>query len=220
MTIPRFSAFPLSVLLTFGLCACATTEGHDRANATALRVEAVGGAAGQTQLRLDQTLDALEQIAATATQDPQPAFRAFSTAFARFQSELQRLASERARLDSTSQTWFAEFQRQNAAIQDPELREQGEQRLADLRARTTDTSARFARFLEATRGFETRLADLRLYLGNDLTPAGIDAVTGRIRTTAQEGRELAADLGELSKSATDLAAPLRAARQPAAVQGR
>ncbi|MBL8862976.1 MAG: DUF2959 family protein [Planctomycetes bacterium] len=216
MTLSPWIA-PLLVLTWLPL-ACKSTEGHDRAEATALRVESVGGAAGQTQLRLDESLAALEQIVATAKQDPKPAFQSFTKALGSFQKELANLASERAALQKESQAWFDEFAKQNATIQDPALRTKGEKRLADLRGSTTETSSRFTKFIEQARGFESRLGDLRKFLGNDLTPAGIEAVSSRIKSTAKEGRELAAELGELSKKSAALAEPLRAARQPAPAQ--
>ncbi len=215
MQLARLSASALVIALASA--ACKSTEGSDRAAQTALQVEAVGSVTGQTQLRLDQSLDALEQIAATADHNPKPAFDAFVTAFESFRAESAKFSREHGQLQSQMQTWFAEFSKRNATIQDAELRAQGEERLADLRGKSSAASERYEEVLTATRSFATRLGDLRIFLGNDLTPAAIETVGSRIKDTTKEGRQLAEKLGEYSKAAESIATPLRAAKQPAKV---
>ena len=69
--------------------------------------------------------------------------------------------------------------------------------------------------LKNANAVDGRLKDLHTYLSNDLTPDGIDAVSGRISDLSKDGRKVAARLGDLSKSSETLAGKLRAARKPA-----
>jgi predicted nucleic acid-binding Zn-ribbon protein len=208
----------LSALLL--LCAlppaCKSPEGHDRAAATADQVVALGGVAGQTQLHLDKTLEGLAQIEATKSQDPLPAFKAFSGAFNSFKSEFAALSEERAALTVKAESWFTEYEARNKAIQDEDLRKTGTKRLAEFREQVADTSKQVDKLIEGTSSVQTRLEDLRTYLGNDLTPDGISAVSGRISDVTKDGRKVAARLGDLSKASEELASRMRAARQKAA----
>jgi len=208
-------------LILVSLCAatalftgCATTEGHDRAAETADQVVELGGSAGQTQLRLDNTLVALEKVVATAQQDPKPAYATFVREYEAFTNEFAGLTKDREMLKAKSATWFTEFEKQNNAIGDADLREAGTKRLAEFREQVAEVSEQVDELMSGTSSLNTRLKDVRTFLGNDLTPKGIDTVSGRIGDAAKEGRKFAAGLGKLSKSSTDLAAKMRAARMP------
>jgi hypothetical protein len=204
-----------SIALAVVPLACKTAEVHDRASTTADSVVAVGGAAGQTQLHLDNTLAALEQIAATAKQDPLPAFKTFADSFDAFGRHLADLTEKRKSLETESMAWFTDFEKQNAAIQDPDLRKQGDQRLADFRTKVGGVSGQVDNLMAETLSLQGHLKDVRTFLGNDLTPAGIANVAGRITSYGKDGRKVAEGLGKLSKSSGDLAASLRSARAPA-----
>lgn len=195
--------------------ACKSTEGHDRAKDTADQVVEVGGAAGQTQLRLDNTLAALEQVVATAQQNPKPAFDTFVKEYGAFSDELADLTKQREALKSKAETWFAEFEKKNEAIQDPDLRKAGTKRLAEFREEVKGVSQQVDELMNGTTALHGRLKDVRTFLGNDLTAKGIETVSGRIADAAKEGRKFAAGLGKLSKSSEMLASKMRAAQKPA-----
>ncbi len=211
----RSLTLPALLLLAALPAACKSAEGHDRAASTADQVVAVGHYAGQTQLTLDTTLDALQKVEATKGEDPTPSFKTFSSGFASFSEELADLRKERSALASKSEAWFSEFEKQNAAIQDEDLRESGAKRLAEFRKQVGETSKDVDELLAAAGGVEKRLTDLRAYLGNDLTADGIKAASGKIGDVTKDGRKVAVKLGELSKASETLAGKMRAARKAA-----
>ena len=208
-------AIPFLSLVCALPLACKATEGHDRAESTADRVVDVGAAAGQTQLHLDKTLDALAQLEATRNQDPKPGYKEFTGSYDNFASELATLVKRRDSLRTTAESWFSEYEKQNRSIQDEDLRKTGEKRLSGFREQIADTSKQVDEILKNANAVDGRLKDLHTYLSNDLTPDGIDAVSGRISDLSKDGRKVAARLGDLSKSSETLAGKLRAARKPA-----
>jgi hypothetical protein len=205
-------AIPFLSLVCALPLACKSTEGHDRAESTADRVVDVGAAAGQTQLYLDKTLDALAQLEATKSQDPKVAYKEFSGNYDSFTAELATLVKRREALRATAEGWFTEYEKQNSSIQDEDLRKTGEKRLAGFKEQIADTSKQVDEFLKNANSVDARLKDLHTYLSNDLTPDGIDAVSGRISDVTKDGRKVAARMGDLSKSSETLASKLRAAR--------
>lgn len=212
----HFQTLSLTALLALAapMTACKSTEGHDRAETTSERVHTVGHVAGQTQTHLDKTLNALEKVVATKDQGPKAAFDSFTSELGAFESSFAELAKSRDALKSSAEIWFTEFEKNNAAIQDESLRATGAKRLMGFRDQVQDVSKQVDDLMTGTRALETRLGDLRTYLGNDLTPGGIDSVSGRVKDTASDGRKLAEGLGKLSKSSDTLAAGLAATRPP------
>jgi chromosome segregation ATPase len=207
-------AFTLTTLLAVAALpmACKTTEGHDRAAATADQVVSVGGVAGQTQLHLDNTLSALDKIVATAKQDPKPAFDAFVKSLGSFKSEFADLAKQRASLKSEAESWFTEFSKQNDQISDEDMKKAGAKRLADYREQVGDISKQVDDLMASCTAVSASLEDLRKFLGNDLSPKGIDAASDKAEDCGKDGRKVAAGLGKLSKSSEALASKLRANR--------
>jgi phage-related tail protein len=202
----------LSLLL---LASCKSTEGHDHAAATADQVVMVGHCAGQTQLALDQSLNGLKKVDATRGEDPTPAFKEFSSAYDSFTGELADLRKQRAGLSTKAESWFSEFELKNSAIQDEDLREDGAKRLAEFRERIGETSKQVDELIKGASDVDKTLGDLRTYLGNDLSPEGVKAASGKISDVTKDGHKVAEKLGELSKASEALAAKMRAARKPA-----
>lgn len=207
-------AIALSLLFFASLTSCKSTEGHDRAADTADQVVMVGHCAGQTQLSLDKSLEALRKVDATREQEPTPAFKTFSSEFDSFREHFADLRKQRANLAAKAESWFSEFELKNAAIQDEDLREDGAKRLAEFREQVGETSKKVDELIKGGTDVEKNLGDLRTYLGNDLSPDGIKAASGKIDDAAKDGHKVAEKLGELSKASEALAEKLRAARKP------
>jgi hypothetical protein len=207
-------AFTLTTTLALAAVpmACKTTEGHDRAATTANQVVKVGGVAGQTQLRLDNALTALQKIEESAKGDPKPAFDSFMKELGTFKSEFGTLASERAALRTEAESWFTEYAKQNDQIADEDMKEAGKKRLMDYREQVTDISKQVDDLMASCTAVSGSLDDLRKFLGNDLSAKGIEAASDKIGDCAKEGRKVAAGLGKLSKSSEALAAKLRSGR--------
>lgn len=215
-----FHSSPISkalfvVLLAALPTACKSTETHDRAAMTADAVVEVGGTAGQTQLHLDKTLDALQNITAQAAQDPKPPFNSFASALSSFSSSLKSMTKERAEFETMAQEWFNEFAQRNETISDEDLRKDGTARVEEFRERVADINKQVDALLSDSHAFEGRLNDLRTFLGNDLTTGAVNSVSGRIKDATKDGRGIAERLGKLSKSSEEMAAKLRAAREMA-----
>jgi len=202
-------------VLLLAAVSCKSTEGHDRAADTADQVVMVGHCAGQTQLTLDHSLEGLKKVDATRGEDPTPAFKEFAGAYDSFTGHLADLRKERASLASKAESWFSEFEMKNAAIQDEDLREDGAKRLAEFRENIGETSKKVDELIKDAGDVEKRLGDLRTYLGNDLSPDGVKAASGKISDVAKDGHKVAEKLGELSKASDALATKMRAARKPA-----
>jgi hypothetical protein len=213
---PFLSAALFSALLCTIPLGCKSAETHDEAAATANSVVEVGGAAGQVQLHLDQTLTALEQVSATAAQDPKPAYDTFKSGLAAYSSQLATLVKDRTAFADRARGWLDEFTKRNEAINDEDLRKAGAKRITEFREQVGDITKKVDDLVTDSKAIESRLTDLRTFLGNDLTPKAVDTASGRIKDVAKDGRKVAERWGQLSKSTEAAAAKLRAAQTPPA----
>jgi hypothetical protein len=218
---PKLRVHLLASVLALALvpAACKSTEGHDRAAQTADQVVSLGHVSGQSQLHLDNSLNALEKITVTAEQNPKPAFDMFAKELEAFGDTTQQLTKQRATLKTKAEAWFADFQIKGETIQDEELRKASADRLAAFREQVAQVSSQVDGLMAGTSSLQTRLMDLRTFLGADLTAKGIGSVSSRITDSVKDGRKVAADLGRLSKASEDISNSMRAARStpPAAV---
>jgi uncharacterized phage infection (PIP) family protein YhgE len=213
----RLNAILLPLALAFAmqpLVSCKSTEVHDEAGAAASRIDALSSIAGQAQRRLDNTLNALTKVRDDAKTNPAPAFASFSDELSHYGSELNNLASTRNSMKSTVEGWLANYEKQNATIQDESLKEKANERLAEHRTKVTEVGTRIDALMTDAEATHKLLKDMRAYLGGDLTPQGIDSVSGRIGDISSDGRKVASRLGEFRDAALNTASALRSAQAP------
>jgi hypothetical protein len=211
---PFLSTALLSALLCTLPPGCKSSETHDEAAATATSVVEVGGDAGQVQLHLDQTLTALEQVSATGAQDPKPAFDTFKSGLETYSSHLADLMQDRTAFTDRARNWLDDFSKRNEAIGDEDLRKAGAKRIAEFSEQVGDITKKVDELVTDSKAIESRLTDLRTFLGNDLTPKAVETASGRIKDVSKDGRKIAERWGQLSKSSEAMGAELRSAQTP------
>src|SRR5262249_56513162 len=124
---------------------------------------------------IDQTVLALDQIAATANTDPRKAFQQFSKALANLESAAAEATKRSQEMKTRGQEYFKQWEQQLAQVQNPEIRNLAQQQQAKLQ-NTFDSIKQYAQPLKAQ--FDpwlSDLKDLRTYLSNDLSISGVDA---------------------------------------------
>jgi phage shock protein A len=136
---------------------------------------------------VDVTMAALDKIVAQATVDPRKAFKEFDKSIPDIDSAAKRAKKRSDDMRERGKEYFEKWEKDLAAVNDPEIRKLAEERKAKLQAtfgniRTSLEPARdqFAAWL-------TNLKDLQKYLSQDLTISGIDAAKELIAKSKREG---------------------------------
>jgi hypothetical protein len=194
------------------LAGCGTTAGYKQADRTGagiaeMRAEVVNG-----QKAIDQTVLALEQVAATANTDPRRAFEQYSKSLASLESTATKTRKRSEEIKARGQAYFKQWEQELAQVKNPEIRQLAEQRKAKLEA-AFDSIKQYAEPLKTQ--FDpwlSDLKDLKTYLSNDLTIAGVDAAKSLFAKTLAEGVEVQKSMNALVGELNTVAATLTPAK--------
>jgi hypothetical protein len=203
------AAIAVAAVLTAG---CGTTSGYKQADKTGagiaeFRAEIVNG-----QAAIDHTITCLDQVAASANTDPRKPFEQYSKSLANLASVAERARKRGADMKAQGQAYFAQWEKQMAEVQNPEIRELATQQRAKLQA-TFDNIKKYTEPLKAQ--FDpwlSNLKDLQKYLSNDLTVTGVDAAKSLFATTRAEGLGVQKSMGDLVAELNTIAAALTPAK--------
>ena len=151
---------------------------------------------------VDTTLASLDKIIAQATIDPRKPFKEFEKNVPRIDSAAARAKKRAKDMTETGKDYFTKWEKEMAAVSDPDIRKLAEERKAKLQA----TFGNIRTSMEPTRDqFNAWLADLKdlqKYLSNDLTIGGVDAAKELIAKNKAEGlavqQSLDKAIGELN----------------------
>jgi len=136
---------------------------------------------------VDATMASLDKITAQATVDPRKAFKEFEKGVPQIDSAAKKAKKRADDMKKSGQTYFQQWEKELAGVNDPDIRKLAEERKTKLQA----TFGNIKTFMEPARDeFQPWLAhlkDLQKYLSQDLTIAGIDAAKEQIAKTKSEG---------------------------------
>lgn len=146
---------------------------------------------------VDATLASLDKIVAQATVDPRKAFKEFDKNVPRVDSEAAKAKKRATEMKGRGKEYFDKWEKELAAVNDPDIRKLAEERKAKLQA----TFASIRNSMEPVRdqfnAWLASLKDLQKYLSNDLTVGGIDAAKELIAKNKSEGRAVQQNLDKV-----------------------
>ena len=190
------------------LAGCGTTAGYKQADKTGegiarFREDIVTG-----KQAIDQTVTALGQVQVTADTNPRKAFQAYSKAVDNLDSAAANVRKSAQEMQAQGQAYFANWEKQLAAIQNEQIRTLAVQQ----RAKLQETFASIKRVAEPLKTqfdpWMSDMKDLQKYLSNDLTIAGVDAAKTLITKTQNEGREVQKSMDALVAELNSVAAAI------------
>lgn len=169
---------------------CGTTSGYKQADKTGAGVAEFREEILNGKKAIDATMKSLDQIAASATTDPRKPFEQYAKSVANLESTAAKARKRAEDMQQQGKAYFAQWEKQMAEVQNPEIRNLASQRKAKLQE-TFDSIKKVAEPLKTQFApWMSDLKDLEKYLGNDLTIAGVDAAKGLFAKTRTEGVEV------------------------------
>jgi hypothetical protein len=205
-----FSSITAGAALLF--TGCATSSGYKQADKTGAGIAEFRDEVIKGQKAVDDTVKALDQIAATATSDPRKSFEEFRKQVANLDSTAAKVRKRGQEMRVRGQAYFKEWEEQLAQVSNPEIRALAEQRKAKLQA-TFQSIKQYAEPLQAQ--FDPWMSDLRdlqTYLANDLTIAGVDAAKKLFTKTTSTGLEVQKSMEALVAELNTVAATITPAK--------
>jgi DNA repair exonuclease SbcCD ATPase subunit len=207
-------SLPLPTLLLAALAACASTQGSDKADATAGAMTTLSASVAETATHMTKTAGSLEQVVKQAKTDPKKHFDAYTKDLAALESHMAKGADRRRQLATAGQDWLAAFDKQLAEIQDSGLREDMNERREELLRKLEDVKKRAEVGHAQLQGILMRMKDLRSALSVDLTVAGIERVEDRIDDVCDDAQDASEKLMDISKEIEKAAPQFQTAKPP------
>jgi molecular chaperone DnaK (HSP70) len=137
--------------------------------------------------QVDGTLASLDKIVAQATVDPRKAFKEFEKDVPRVDSAAAKARKRATEMKEKGKNYFDTWEKELAAVNDPDIRKLAEERKAKLQAAFAKIRSSIEPVRDHFNTWLTGLKDLQKYLNNDLTIAGIDAAKDLIAKNKSEG---------------------------------
>jgi hypothetical protein len=190
------------------LAGCGTTAGYKQADKTGAGIAEMRAEIVNSQKAVNQTVQALEQVAATANTNPRKAFEQYAKSVSNLESAADKARKRSEEMKARGQAYFKQWEQQLAEVKNPEIRQLAEQQKTKLQA-TFDSIKQYAEPLKVK--FDpwlSDLKDLKTYLSNDLTIGGVDAAKSLFAKTQAEGLEVQKSMDALVGELNTVAATL------------
>jgi hypothetical protein len=161
---------------------------------------------------VDATMVALDKVVTSAATDPRKAFKEFDKSVPRLDDAAKTARKRAEDMKARGQAYFKDWEKEMAAVNNPEIRKLAEERKAKLQG-TFDS---IKGFMEPARDeFSAWLADLKdlqKYLSNDLTIAGVDAAKELIGKSKTEGQAVQQSMDKVIAELNTIVATLTPAK--------
>jgi len=191
-----------------------TAAGYKQAEKTGAGIAEFRNEILEVKKEVDATMLALGQVVTTADTDPRKAYQEFEKAVPRIDAAASKTKKRAEAMRVTGQTYFQKWEKELAALNNPEIRKLAEERKAKLQA----VFGNIKTFMEPARdqfnAWLSDLKDLQKYLSNDLTVGGIDAAKELVAKTQTEGQAVQQTLDKVIAELNTIVATLTPAKAP------
>jgi hypothetical protein len=158
----------LSVLL----CGCAT-PGYQRAYRTRWAVDDAQAATLRVQQGIDKAVQALEELASPETADLRPPYRSLSAAVTSLDVQIDGLANRDRAIQRMGDAYVKAWEKELGFYRGDAIRQRSAERRGEVMEDLQKVRREFHTTDQSVRPLLVDLKDMRRYLSNDLTVAGV-----------------------------------------------
>lgn len=178
MKLTNYSQAFITMLLlgTAALLGGCTTTGMDRSVKTANSIQEVDSEIRKIIVMIDATGTSLDSLIKAGQPDLEKSFNTYSDNLTKLDSEGKRVIKRVEEMKSLSKEYFAEWEKQGDAYTNPQIRALSEERRNKLAAIYARVPTAGAGIKGAYLDYLTDLKEIQMYLSNDLTPKGVEAI--------------------------------------------
>lgn len=164
---------------------CATT-GMERSVKTSNSIEVVDSDIRKIIVQIDVTATSLDSLVKAGQPDLKKSFDTYSDNLAKLDSQGNQVLKHIEEMKLRSTEYFSEWEKQGNAYTNPLIRELSEERRSKLAKIYIQVPIAGAGIQGAYLTYLTDLKEIQLYLSNDLTPKGVEAIAPVANKTVQD----------------------------------
>ncbi|AJF05489.1 DUF2959 family protein [Geoalkalibacter subterraneus] len=168
------------------LSGCAMT-GRERATETTSSMRAVEKDYQQALVQIDATNASLEDLLSPQQDDLKKSFDVYSKNVSRMEKLGKQLAMHTEKMTTQGDDYLEEWEN---SYTNPEIQALSEQRRVEVREVYAKIPAASVGVKGALQSYLTDIKEIQMYLANDLTPRGIDAIRPVARKAVVDGDNL------------------------------
>ena len=186
----------------------ASAAGYKQADKTGASIAEFRDEIVNIKKQVDAAMAALDKVVTTAATDPRKAFNEFDKSVPRVDDAAKKAKKRAEDMKARGQAYFKDWEKELAALNNPEIRKLAEERKAKLQA-TFDSIRGFMQPVrDEFNTWQSDLKDLQTYLRNDLTIAGVDAAKELIGKTKTGGQSVQQNLDKVIAELNTIVATL------------
>ncbi|MHC5064679.1 MAG: DUF2959 family protein [Planctomycetota bacterium] len=185
-----------TVLASLILIGCETT-GTGRAAAASGSAENLSAQFTQLDTQIDATLAALAEVPKNKEGDLKKHFDLFMAEMYRLETQGKKVVTAAADLKKNSKKYIEGWQSQMGEVESADLKEQGEQRIAEASAKFEDAMDELDRIKGDFDSFYGRINEIKIVLENDLNAAGVTGLEKAISTAGEAAGPVKEDIKEI-----------------------
>ena len=186
----------------------------DQAEKVAQKMLAFDKALTQASTQIDTTLGSMNAMTAASGSDLTAKYKAFGDQIKKMDTMAQKAKAQSEKSAQQREQYLQQWQANQAAIQNEQLKAASEARRNELLPKIEAIKTSLGAAREAYGPLMQALKDLNLYLGNNLTPAGI-AGAGELMTKVNtDGASVKDNIAKGQAAIKDLAASIQPGGAP------
>jgi len=194
--------------------ACQSSSGSQKAESTAMSMDGLRGAVETLKTKVNAAAGSLATVVEKGAVDPKAPFEQYKKDVAAVVDALAKAESNLKTMKSEGATYFAEWEKQAATIQDPDLKAAAGERRTRLAKAIEDVSAAMDAARAEITPFATKIQDVQTYLSNDLTPAGIESIEGKSKEISKGADAIGDELDDVVEALEKHAPEFKTAKPP------
>ncbi len=195
--------------------ACAST-GNEKAQSTAMHMEGLRDAVVSMKGKVNAAATSLAAVVKEREVDPKPSFAQYKKDVEAVEDVFSKAESNLKAVKAEFQTYYAEWEKQSTTIQDPDLKKSAEERRTRLSKAVDAVKAAMEAARSEITPYVAKIKDVETYLSNDLTPAGIEAISGKSEQVTDEAESIGDRLDEVVEALEKGAPEFKTAKPPPA----
>lgn len=185
-----------------------TTTGMDRSVKTSTSMQEVDHEIRKMLVQIDATAASLDAVVSPGQSKLKKSFDNYTDNLADLDKEGKKVIKRTEELKANSKEYFAEWEKQGDAYTNPQIRELSEERRIKLAGLYAQVPVASAGIKGTYLAYLTDLKEIQLYLSNDLTPKGIEAITPVAQKSVQDLDNLKASLRPVISALDEINAEL------------
>lgn len=194
-------------LLSFFIQSCASTQpektGIERSSIVIEDLKQVHEKVLNTSTEVDEVETTLSEVIRNGHPDIQRAFKAFSEDVNQLDKLVNQLYSNSNDLKKSSGAYLSSWQGDEKNYDSARLQEISEERHSELESAFDEIQNARTDSEQEIRSFVASVKDIRNFLENDLTSAGVESVTDLARDVLQQSDEIKDQLTEIEYAVED-----------------